>query len=230
MIYSIHQPNYMPWLGLFHKIYYSDIFVVIDNAQVDRKTLNKNKIRTPNGWCWISVPLIKRGRLYQKIFEVKPNNELPWKEKTKKTIFHNYKRADYFDDHWPFFEDLFSKEWDVIKELNMHIIEHFLDVLDIKREIVYGTDLKVEGNKNELLINICKKIGASVYLSGTGAVDYNDPKILKDNGIELIYQDFIHPVYKQNFPGFEANMSIIDLVFNHGPRSKEILLSTSDPS
>jgi len=216
----------MPWLGLFHKIFFSDVFVVIDNTQADRKSvLNKNKIRTPKGWSWISVPIIKRGRLYQKIYEAKLNNELPWKKKTKKAIWHNYKRAEFFNEHWPFIEDLFNKEWEGLKELNMHIIEYILDVLDIKRKIVFGTDLNAEGKKNELIIDICKKIEASVYLSGTGAINYNDQKKLNDNGIELVYQDFIHPTYKQNFPGFEPYMSTIDLILNHGLKSKDILLT-----
>ncbi len=221
---AIHQPNYLPWIGYFHKIYNSDIFVFLDDRQYGKNQVaNRNKIKTAKGWIYLTVPVLIKGHFGQLTLDVEIDNHINWRKKHWKSILFNYKKAHYFDDYSYFFEDLYQKEWEKLSELNEYIIRNIVNILGIKIKFIRSSELDIKGTSTENLINIVKAVGGDTYLSGIHGKDYMDENKFRENGINLTYQDFHHPTYRQLFGDFIPNMSIIDLLFNEGPKSNDII-------
>lgn len=230
MIVAVHQPQYLPWLGYFDKIIKSDCFIFLDKVQYKhREFQNRNRIRTDKGWLWLSVPVICKGRREQLLSEVKIDNTKHWQKKHWITLSFYYQKAPFFKDYASFFESLYlRKQWDRLIELNYYIIEYFLNLWEIKRKLHWESELNIDTKGTERIIQICKKLGATTYLSGRGAKAYLVESRFEEEGITLKYQEFKHPIYKQCFcekeGDFIPNLSAIDLLFNEGARSKEIIL------
>jgi len=229
VIVAGHQPEYLPYFGFFSKIAHADIFVIVDNIQYVKKNYqNRNRIKTHNGWIWLSVPVITKGRFEQNINEVEINNSENWRHKHLKTISLNYKKAPFFDEYIKLFEDIYSKEWQMLSELNEVIIRRIIKILGIDVKILKGSELGVSGEKTGLLVDICKKTGADTYLSGSGAKDYVVESMIEEHNLNHKYYEFKHPVYSQLHGEFIPNMSIIDLLFNCGDKSKEYIFTTDE--
>ncbi len=229
MILSVHQPQYIPWLGYFHKIAKSDLFVFLDNVQYkEREFQNRNKVRTPQGWIWLTVPVISKGKGRQNIHEVAIDNEIQWQENHLRGLKTCYAHAEFFKEHVSFFQDLYSRKWDKLVDLNIVIIEYVLKYLAINTPVYFETKLNIASIHTERIIDICKTLDADTYFSGTGGRDYLEEGKFLEAKLKLVYQDFKHPEYRQQFmkdkEGFIPYMSILDLIFNEGPRSREILL------
>jgi hypothetical protein len=226
MIISVHQPQYIPWLGYFEKISKSDNFVFLDNVQYkEREFQNRNKIRTKDGSSWLTVPVISKGEGRQNIRDVKVDNEVAWQRKHLASLRTSYAKATFFKDYYPFFEEVLGREWGYLKDLNIEIIKFILKDLSIDTPITFESDLNVKTMSTQRIIDICKKLKAGTYLSGSGGKGYIDQGLFAQEDVKLIYQDFLHPQYKQCYEPFMPFMSIIDLLFNHGPGSRKILLS-----
>ena len=226
MIISVHQPQYLPWLGYFEKIAKSDTFVFLDNVQYkEREFQNRNKIRTKDGSSWLTVPVISKGEGRQKIRDVKIDDESDWRRKHLASLRSSYGRAVFFKDYYPFFEEVLGKKWVYLKDLNIEIIKFILKELSIDTPISFESDLKVTAMSTQRIIDICKKLKADTYFSGSGGRSYLDQGLFAQENIKLIYQEFLHPQYKQCYEPFLPFMSIIDLLFNHGAGSRKILLS-----
>ena len=218
----IQQPQYLPYIGFFHKLMHSDVCVILDDVEYSKNDLfNRNKIKTSQEWCWLTVPV--KANMKQLIKDVKINNSSNWKKKHSMAIQSNYQKAAFFNTYWDFFEKYYSKEWDTLTELNMESLKYLAKVLDIPIKFVMSSELNITTSKTQRLIDICKKVGADTYVSGTGAKDYMNDKLFEKENIKLLYQDFNHPVYNQQFGEFEKFMSIIDLLFNHGEESSNII-------
>ena len=229
MIVSIHQPNYLPWLGYFHKISECDIFVFLDNVLYSKGwVINRNKIKTPDGWTWLTVPLRSHGILEKRMCEVEISDAVDWGKKHLKSIKYCYGRAVYYDEYKSFFKRLYARKWDKLAKLNEEIIYYIVKKMDINKTFVKASDLNVQGLGMDLIINICKVLGADTYYSGIGGMDYQDEKSFLKAGIKLVYQNFQHPIYEQRFGEFIPNLSAIDLLFNYGPQSIDILLGNSE--
>lgn len=223
-VVCIHQPNYLPWIGYFHKIHCSDIFVFLDDVQYPKgQVVNRNKIKTPNGEHYLTVPVFGKGHFGQLISEVTIDNHIAWKKNHWKSILFNYSKAPYFSDHSHFFEELYQKEWELLSELNVYIIRNIAEMLDMDTKFIRSSGLDIEENSTKRLIDIVKAVGGNTYLSGTYARGYQDESSFKENDIELMYQDFQHPTYNQLFGEFIPKMSIIDLLFNEGKKSKDFI-------
>ena len=221
-IVAINQPGYLPWMGFFKRIMYSDIFVFLDDVQYLKKDWqNRNKIRTSQGWIWLSVP-VKKNDL-ENLNKVDIDYSENWISTHKKSIRYNYSKSKFFDDHWPFFEQLFEKKFTRLIDLNMEIINYVLQTLDIKTKTIFASELEVIGKKSDLNLSICKTLNADVYLSGTLGQDYIKIDDFKNNDIDVKFADYRHPVYPQYFDPFIPNMAIIDLLFNCGKESRKIL-------
>ncbi len=221
-IVAINQPGYLPWMGFFKRIMYSDIFVFLDDVQYLKKDWqNRNKIRTSQGWIWLSVP-VKKNDL-ENLNKVDIDYSENWISTHKKSIRYNYSKSKFFDDHWPFFEQLFEKKFTRLIDLNMEIINYVLQTLDIKTKTIFASELEVTGKKSDLNLSICKTLNADVYLSGTLGQDYIKIDDFKNNDIDVKFADYRHPVYPQYFDPFIPNMAIIDLLFNCGKESRKIL-------
>lgn len=228
-ILSVHQPQYLPWIGYFDKIARSDLFVVLDTVQYKHAEFqNRNKIRSPEGWRWLSVPVQVKGRSRQNIRDVLIDNSLSWKHDHWESIRSCYGRSPYFEKYSLFFEKAYSVEWEKLADLNIHIIKYMLSELSISTPMKLESELATEFVSTDRIVELCRKLNADTYLSGVGGREYLEEEKFSKAGIKLVYQDFAHPAYKQQFmkddPDFLPYMSAIDLLFNEGPRAREMLL------
>lgn len=227
-ILSIHQPNYIPWLGYFYKIAKSDVFVYLDSVQYPRgqSFSARNQVKTPNGPTWLTVPVsIPDGQKGKASFlEVEFATD-KWRKKHLRTLQMSYAKAPFYVEIGELIEPVITNETSFV-ELNIALIDRICDYLGIDTKKIRLSNLTDKyGEKTQLIIDICKAIGADTYLSGTGGgKEYNDEELLNQHGIKLIYSDFKHPEYEQLWSDFESNLSIIDLLMNHGKDSRKILL------
>jgi hypothetical protein len=228
MILAVHQPQYIPWLGYFDKIKKSDCFVFLDLVQYKpREYQNRNKIRTKDGWIWLTVPVVTRGLRYQKICDVIIDNELDWQKRHWGSLYSYYGKSPFFKEYSKFFQDAYSVKWERLLGLNMHIIRFLVEKLGIKTPLLMESEIGTTQQGTERIIEICRKLNADTYLSGIGGKAYLQEEKLAEAGIRLIYQDFAHPQYRQQYLSesspFLPYMSAIDLLFNEGEKSARIL-------
>ena len=228
MIISVHQPQYIPWLGFFDKIAKSDAFVFLDQVQYKpREFQNRNKIRTKDTWMWLTVPVVSKDRSRQKICDVLIDNAFPWRRKHPLSLKSCYGSTAFFKDYFPFLEETYAKEWEKLVDLNVHMINFILKQLSISRPIYFASGLGLAGKSTGLIIEICRRLKANTYLSGIGGKAYLAEEKFAEAGIKLIYQDFIYPAYQQQAMKDEHDfipyMSTLDLLFNEGQKAREIL-------
>jgi len=226
-VISIRQPGYLPYLGFFKKIESVDVFVFLDDVQYSRGDWdNRNKIRTSNDSAWLTVPILsKPARLLN---QVKIDYSKDWLYKHKTTIKFNYENSPFFDLHWKNIESIFDKSYEKLLDLNMSLIDYFLSVLQIKTETILSSTLDLNSTGSKKLLDICKLLDADTYLSGELGKNYLDKKIFQNANIKVVFEKFCHPVYNQNNSNFLSNLSIIDLLFNEGPNSIEILKNSKN--
>jgi arginyl-tRNA synthetase len=223
MIVSIHQPQYLPWLGYFDKIERSDVFVFLDNVQFKKNEWqNRNKIKTDQQWQWLTVPVIHK--FGQKIDEVEINNTVRWGKKHLTALMTHYSKAPFFKEHIAFFEQTYAQEWKILSDLNMHLIQYLAKALGISNtEFFISSEYISREEPTERLVDLCKHAGGDVYLSGKDGAKYLNLDEFEKEGIQVIFQDYNHPQYAQLYGNFEPYMSVIDLLFNCGPESLSIL-------
>ena len=224
MIVSVHQPQYLPWLGYFHKICHSDVFVFLDNVQYKKREFqNRNRIRTKQGAMWLTVPVLNEGS-YPNISDVRIDNFQEWRARHWKSICSNYSKSEFFDSYSGFFKDLYEKKWERLVDLNICIVKHVNGLLDLNKDVYLESQFNIKTTNTERIIDICKTLKADTYLSGIGGRGYLDEKLFGSNSIRLIYQDFKHPEYGQRHEPFIPFMSAIDFLFNHGADELKILM------
>ena len=224
MIVAIHQPEYLPWLGFFKKMMNVELFVFLDDVQFRKKGWqNRNRIRINDGTTLLSIPVHTHS--YPKINEVTIDNEKNWSIRHKKSILYNYARAPYFDEIKDFIESIFEKKFQYLVDLNTEIIKFIMNELEIKSKIVFSSELEISKKGSDRVLDICKAVGADHYITGTFWAESNlRVEEFKKSNIDIEFQKFQHPIYKQIHGEFIPEMSIIDLLFNEGKdRAKEIL-------
>lgn len=225
MIVTIHQPEHLPWLGFFDKMRQADVFVLLDTTQLAKDDFqNRNRIKTRNGPTWLTVPVYRRARSKQLIIDVEICNDRNWRNRCWSLIYQNYKDAPYFEKYAPFFKDLYAQRWSKLVLLNETITGYLKDQLGLRTDLVKASDLGVymRGPTN-VNLTICRRLAADVYLSGKYGKEYLDETRLAEQGIEVHYQNFKHPVYPQLWGEFLPRMSTIDLLFNCGDSSLKII-------
>ncbi|MEM3063462.1 MAG: WbqC family protein [Nitrososphaerota archaeon] len=223
----IRQPSYIPYLGFFKKIQASDIFVYLDDVQYSvRGGDNRNKIKTESGIVWLTVPLSHP--FGQKLNEVKIANTQNWSAKHKDLIRVSYKKAPFFDKYWYSIESILNKKWDKLIDLNLTLIEFFNSELRLKTKTIKSSVLNITSTSSQRLLEICKCVGADTYISGEMGKNYLDEEIFRKAGINIKYEKFQHPTYKQLYGNFIPYLSIIDVLFNEGDASKEILYNSKN--
>ena len=223
LIVAVHQPQYLPWLGYFDKMRRADVFCYLNDVQYKKNEWqNRNRIKTAQNRQWITVPV--RYHFPEKINEVHINNGVDWTRKHLQALVTNYSRSPYYSEYIPIFEEVYSREWQLISELNVHLIERLRGVLNLQEKpTVLSSDLELREEPTDRLIDICKALGADTYLAGQGGADYMDLERFEKNGLKLTVQEFKHPVYSQLFEDFHSHLSIVDLLFNCGPESMNII-------
>ncbi|ODS34146.1 MAG: WbqC-like protein family protein [Candidatus Scalindua rubra] len=222
MLIAVHQPQYLPWLGYVDKIDKAEVFVILDNVQFKKNEWqNRNRVKTAQGWQWITVPVLYK--FPEKINEVRINNDTNWNRKHLQALITNYSKAPCFANYKSFFEDIFSRSWDRLVDINIEIIKFLISALELKIKLVMASDLKLREEPTERLVDICKTLNGNKYLAGRDGIKYMNLEKFDKEGIEIVFQDFKHPVYNQLYKDFEPGMSAIDLLFNCGDKSLEIL-------
>jgi hypothetical protein len=223
MIVSIHQPQFMPWLGYFDKIHKCDTFVFLDTVQFKKNEFqNRNKIKTAQGWMWLTVPVSYK--YPQHLDEVMINNVMDWRKKHLTSLTINYQRSTYFHTFFPDLKQFYTQHAETIAEINSESIIMLLKSLGVGKDTVFASALgDLPDEPSERLAAICAAIGADTYLSGAGGKTYLDPKPFNSRGIKVVFQEFRHPVYPQLYGDFIPNLSLLDLIFNCGPHSLLIL-------
>ena len=230
MIVAVHQPQYLPWIGYFDKMRRADVFCYLNDVQYKKNEWqNRNRIKTAQDWQWLTVPV--RYRFPEKINEVRINNTTQWSKKHLQAIKTNYSRAPYFKEYISIFEDTFSRDWELISGLNINLIECLKDALQMKeKKTIISSELTLREDPTDRLIDICKELGADTYLAGQGGANYMDTIRFEKNGLNVIIQEFKHPVYPQLFGDFQSHMSIVDLLFNCGTESMDMIRSANEGS
>ena len=219
-ILSLMQPTYIPWLGYFNLIKNSDEFVIYTTTQLSKRSWQtRNRIKSSNGILMLSIPIkktFKRDDIIIKDAEVE--NEFNWQEKHLKSIKQSYSKAPFFDEVYPLIQDLLMKKSNYLIDYSIPILLCFLEKLNISTKVLFSDQIQYEGKKDKALVSICKERNATTYLSVKGAIDYilSGENLFSNSGIQLQWNDFIHPQYKQLHGEFESHLSIIDSLFLHG--------------
>jgi hypothetical protein len=224
---AICQPTYLSWIGYFDLIDQVDVFVLLDDVQFKKRSWQqRNLIKTPTGLQWLTVPIVVGGRSGQLIKDVQIKDVEFWHDHCR-SIELNYRRSDAFDSYFDPLVSHLNGTGPLLVDLNIPLIEWFIDLLGIKTSVIVSSTLKQTGKRTELLANICRSLGATHYISPLGSAAYllDEQALLLDQGIDVAFQNFEHPVYRQLFPPFVPFASVIDLIFNEGDRSLEILRS-----
>lgn len=212
---SIHQPCYIPYLGIFYKIWQSDVFVFLDDVQYSKGyVFDWNRIRTPQGETRLKIPLERKfGDL---LTEVKPKDFLGWREKHLKTIEMNYKKAPYFSDIFIDFQECLMAGYSSLAELNMATMKLFMDKFGWDVSVCRSSDMNLETRSEARVIEIVKRVGGGIYLSGKGGRNYQKEGHFADANIKLVYSEFTPMEYRQQWGDFLPNMSILDYCMNEG--------------
>jgi hypothetical protein len=213
---AILQSNYIPWKGYFDMIAAVDEFILYDDVQFTKNDWrNRNKIKTQNGVQWLSIPV---GQNISRLIREVELKDTRWQAKHWSTICQNYKRSSHFDDVAEKLEPLYLQhEYTHLSILNRTLIEFVCGQLGIKTKISNSWDYEVFGGQTERLVNMCRKAGASEYISGPSAKSYLHESAFTDCNIKVTWFDYSgYPNYPQLWGTFEHGVSIIDLLFNCG--------------
>ena len=212
---AIHQPDYIPWLGLFYKMYLSDVFIHLDDAQYSNEAAhNFNVLKTPQGELRLKFPVEQH--LGDLINMVRPKYELKWREKHLRTMEMNYAKAKYFKEVFPELKDVFMVDYPNVAALNIAINEYIAGKFGIKPKFVLSSDLDIHTKREEKVIDLTLAVGGTRYISGNGAKAYQVDSHFTDKGIELSYLDYKPITYPQLWKTFLPCMSALDFIFNCG--------------
>ncbi len=222
---AISQPTYLPWIGYFDLMDQVDTFVFLDDVQFEKQSWQqRNRIKTPTGLQWLTVPVIFRGRLEQKIQDVEIRVPDFWRDHLR-AIELNYRRAPFFTSFFGELISILDSAGSQLADLNIRLIEWCAKLLGIRSRLIRSSQLQQEGKRTELLANICNHLGAEEYVSPIGSAAYLllEREVLRERGIQLTFQNYMHPEYRQMFPPFLPYACILDLFFNVGPDSPGVM-------
>jgi hypothetical protein len=231
VIVAAHQPHYLPWLGYLDKLAKCDVFVVMDDLQYEAQNFqNRNRVKLNDGPHWLTVPLL-RGAQTDRICDKRIDNtgrggRHHWQQRTWRTLVTHYGQAPYFDRFAPALEEVYTRRWDLLVELDLHMLDLARGWLGITRPIVRASSLELSGAKTERIAAMCKAVGATVYLTGRGgSAGYLDTELLARAGVSTLWQRFTHPVYPQRYAGlgFVSHLGFLDLLLNCGPAAAATL-------
>ena len=224
MLVAIHQPEHLPWIGFFEKMQRADLFVLLDDVQFSKGDFqNRNRVKGAGGVQWLTVPIVQK--FPQQINEVEIAGD-DWRDKHWRTVLSCYGRAPYFKTICPGLEELYRARSNKLSDFNLNAIRLLARLLGIETKMVRSSELNVTGEKSDLVLNICREVGADAYYSGAMGSTYLQRETFAQAGIEIVFQQFVHPTYQQLFmqsQGFVPNLSVLDLLFNCGQGSLELI-------
>ncbi len=219
---AIIQSSFIPWKGYFDIIHDADIFVFLEDVQYTAHDWrSRNRIKTPGGVKWLSVPVA--GGIRQQLWEARIDGR-QWADKHKKTIHHSYASSPFYRCYRDEVFSIFNGSYGTISELNIYAIKILAGLLGIETRLVNSRSLNTGGRKDDKLLEICRAVGAGEYISGPSARAYIHPEKFERAGIRLTYKSYLgYPEYPQLWDGFEHNLSVIDLIFNCGERAPDYI-------
>lgn len=224
MTIGILQPGYLPWLGFFDQMARVDLFVFLDNVQYNTSWRNRNRIRTAQGWQYLTVPVPKKGRIKQKIKDVKIAEQKEWPKRHLSLVRENYRRAPFFEEIYSMLEQTLMKPWTFLLDLDLALIEELRSWLGVDTHTKMASSIIPELQKGTAgLIDLCMAVGADAFLEGEVGKNYIDVSLCQQNGIEVIFHHYAHPVYPQQFEPFISHLSCVDALFNCGQKAKNFL-------
>jgi hypothetical protein len=236
MIVAAHQPHYLPWLGYLDKLAKADLFVVMDDLQYEAQNYqNRQRVKLATGAAWLTVPLARGSqddRILDKRIDHNGNPKQSWRHRHWRTIENSYGRAPYFARYADELRAVYARPWLSLVDLDLHMLELARSWLAIKTPILRSSTLGLACGKTERLIDLCKKVGARAYLTGSGgSQEYLDCERMGRSGIGVIWQSFAHPVYPQRYSerGFVPYLGFLDLVLNCGSGARDVLFDRSHP-
>ena len=225
MILSAHQPYFAPYGGFFYKARRSDVLVLLDEVQFPRGTtwISRNRVKSHQGTLWITIPVWKKGLGLQSINRVRICHEGRWHKKHLESIKTAYDKAPYFFEHLPFVEEIFSRRFERLVDLNLATLRYLMKALPVECRLVRLSEISAPSMGTARLIEICRAMGASRFLAQWAAAKYLDKALFLDAGIDLCFFRPPSPVYPQLWGEFLPNLSAFDLLFNCGPKAHDIL-------
>jgi predicted TIM-barrel fold metal-dependent hydrolase len=227
-----HQPVYLPWLGLFHKIALADVFIFMDDVQyLEQDWNNRNRVKGPQGAFWLTVPVRLKDSPSKLLKDIRIasdgwGSKKHWQRLHWRSLQTCYSGALYWETYAPFFEELYTrKPWEWLVDVNKRMLHYLLDALGIEVEFVRASEYGFEGEKSDLVLDHCRKLEADVCVLGMHGRDYLVEEDFFKAGVSIYYQDYQHPRYNQRFGDFISHLTVVDLLFNCGPESRSVLLS-----
>jgi hypothetical protein len=228
MIVAMHQPNLLPWSGLFYKMARADVFVYADALEFSKGSYTQRvKIRTYNGVRWLTLPVLHTGRVGERIIDLRCGGKPDWRERLVNSLKGSYLACPHYHPYADEIARIFMSGEDRLAELNVRSMTYLASALGIKTPALRASAVqpKAYADPTAWIIATCKAVGADTFLSGSGGANYQDEAAFQTAGIKLIYVNYQHPIYPQAFGEFVPGLSVIDLLFNAGPDSRRILLS-----
>lgn len=229
MIVAASQPYFAPFAGFFFKALQADVLVLLDGVQFPRKTtwITRNRFKNDQGTLWMTLPVKKKGLGLQPITDVRLHHDGRWPHKHLTSLAHAYARAPYFDDHRIFLERLLFSPAEKLVDLIVPLLHYLMDGLDIGCRIVRQTELGIRTGGTRLLVDVCRELGASQYLAQRPAQKYLQPQTFQDAGLKLQFCQPPALIYPQLWGPFIPNLSVLDLMFNCGPKAGEIIAGSA---
>jgi len=222
----IHQPDFIPYLGFYHRLLLTDHFVLLDDVQFLRRGWHhRDKIKRKNGPVWLTLS-VSKGPYEQKINEVNLSKEIKWIDGNLNLIKENYRQARYFDGIFPRVEQIYKANHEKLIDFNIAFMDFSLEMFDMDIEISRASDSNILSTSSDRLLELVKLNDGDCYLSGSGAKAYLDESLFAKQSIDVIWQNFSHPKYPQLHGEFEPMLSCLDLFFNCGADSARILRET----
>jgi hypothetical protein len=223
-IVGILQPGYLPWLGFFEQLYSCDVFVLYDDVQFEKGSWrNRNRIKSPQGPVWLTVPVLLKGRGFPLIKDVKINSSIPWSKKHIKTITQNYAKAPFFEAYCDGFFAILERPFKYLIDLDLELISWLAYQLNITTPMVLSSELAIHGSRTQRLIDIIRTLDGNVFYEGSAGSNYINVDEFRDAGIDVVFQDYQHPVYPQLYGDFVSHLSTLDLLLNCGREGLKIL-------
>jgi hypothetical protein len=222
---ACHHPNFMPWPGIFYKAMQAEQLVLLDDVQfpLGGSWVNRNRLKNDQGELWLTVPVWKRGRSFQRIDEVEICNEENWQNKHFLSLEHAYKNGPYWEEHFRFFQEICSKQRQNLLELNLKILDYLRLALGIAQPFQGSSTLAIETKGSQRLVDICKGLGARKYLTIASSYKFLDEDLFRHHGIQIVYYKYEPPIYPQLWGDFIANLSVADLILTCGPKSAGLI-------
>jgi hypothetical protein len=225
MIITAHQPLYMPWLGFFHKALLVDTICILDEVQfADRDFIHRSKIKTAQGSKWLTVPVNKKNHYDKKINQIEIVGDT-WQNHHLFLLRQSYGKTPFFSSYFNELCELFEGiKYQYLIDLDMALLNFLFRELSISATIVMSSKLQLQGRKSDLILSICQELQADVYISGQNGLDYLKLEDFRSVETQVVVQSYNHPTYSQLYGDFLPYLSVLDLIFNYGPRAREIIM------